>query len=81
MPISIVKLDKQVVQQIEHEREADELAHGIVALAHGQSMAIIAEGVETEAHAKFLRTHHPRVCLQGYYFGYPQPITALFPAE
>lgn len=77
LPISIVKLDKQVVQQIEHEREADELAHGIVALAHGQSMAIIAEGVETEAQWQ-------KVCsmgceyTQGFLLGRPQPEEALF---
>ena len=77
LPISIVKLDKRVVQQIDEQGRAEELAQGIVALAHGQQLSIVAEGVET-------RAQWETVCAmgceytQGFLFARPQTEDALF---
>lgn len=81
LPISEIKIDRSFVMAALDDTTAEGIVEMVKRIGESMGVRVIAEGVETEAHAKFLRTHHPRVCLQGYYFGYPQPITALFPAE
>jgi len=49
LPLSIVKMEKSVVQRLEHDGVARELLRGIVDLAHGQRLQVVAEGVETRA--------------------------------
>lgn len=56
LPLSIVKLDKSVVQRLEHDAIARELLRGIVELAHGQQLQVVAEGVETRAQHEWTRS-------------------------
>ena len=76
LPISIVKLDKRVVQQIDAQGPAEELAQGIVALAHGQQLVIVAEGVETQAQWETVRAMGCEYT-QGFLLGRPQSEDAL----
>ncbi|WP_006915213.1 GGDEF domain-containing phosphodiesterase [Salinisphaera shabanensis] len=77
LPVSIVKLDKRVVQHIEHEGAAHELARGIVALAHGQDLLVVAEGVETQQQWDRIQTMGCEY-VQGYLLERPMPEPALF---
>ena len=59
------------------------LVQTVISLAHSLSLKVVAEGVETEEQAKFLRLLH---CdqMQGYVFSKPLPLaqmTALLEAQ
>jgi EAL domain-containing protein (putative c-di-GMP-specific phosphodiesterase class I) len=49
----------------------------VVALAHAMSLTVIAEGIETEEHLRFVRAHNVDE-VQGYLIGPPvEPDTVL----
>ncbi|WP_348767532.1 sensor domain-containing phosphodiesterase [uncultured Salinisphaera sp.] len=56
LPLALVKLDKSVVQRLEHDAVARELVRSIVDLAHGQDLGVVAEGVETRAQHEWIRS-------------------------
>jgi diguanylate cyclase (GGDEF)-like protein len=66
-PFNTVKIDRAFVTDITQNPEDAAIASAIIGMAHSLSMHVIAEGVETEAQMKFLRT---RQCdqMQGYFF-------------
>ncbi len=72
LPIDRVKIDRSFVSEIGENEDGAALAAGIVALAHGLRLQVVAEGVETTEQANFLRT-----CgcdeLQGYLLGRAVP--------
>jgi EAL domain-containing protein (putative c-di-GMP-specific phosphodiesterase class I) len=74
-PLSTVKIDRSFVKDIEHDRDARALVDGIVTLAHGLRMKVVAEGVETSAQAHDLAL---RGCdeIQGYWLSKPLPAQA-----
>ncbi|MDO6824226.1 bifunctional diguanylate cyclase/phosphodiesterase [Marinobacter sp. 1_MG-2023] len=74
LPISEVKIDRSFVLSALHETVAANIVEMVVRIGETMGVRVIAEGVETEAHANFLASRHPHVYLQGYYFGVPQPI-------
>ena len=74
LPIDALKIDQSFVRDIAAKRAGDGglLAQAIISLGHSLQLQVIAEGVENEVQAKFLRKHR---CdeVQGYYFGKPVP--------
>ena len=70
LPIDRLKIDQAFVSDIPEQIDDCAIASAIIALGHQLNMQIIAEGVETEAQAKFLRDIN---CdeLQGYLFSKP----------
>jgi diguanylate cyclase (GGDEF)-like protein len=72
LPFDRLKIDRSFVQPLPDDATAAELARTIVLLAGGLGLRVIAEGVETEAQAAFLRR-----CgchwLQGYLLSPPRP--------
>ncbi|SDE28871.1 EAL domain-containing protein [Paraburkholderia lycopersici] len=67
-PFDYVKIDGQFVRQL--DKRGDQLVKGIVAMASHFEMAIIAEGVETEAqHEMLCRLGIPYA--QGYFYRRP----------
>ncbi|MES1942190.1 putative diguanylate cyclase/phosphodiesterase (GGDEF and EAL domains) [Salinisphaera sp. T5B8] len=74
LPLSIVKLDKSVVQRLEHDAVARELVRGIVDLAHGQELGVVAEGVETRAQHEWVRSFGCEYS-QGYLLACPESLT------
>ena len=74
LPIDTLKIDQSFVNHIGHPYEPDDgvLARAIISLGHTLRLKVIAEGVETDAQLRFLKTHQ---CdeVQGYYFGKPMP--------
>jgi EAL domain-containing protein (putative c-di-GMP-specific phosphodiesterase class I) len=70
LPISIIKIDRRFLQYA-HEKEEDaSLVKGIIGLAHGLDMRVVAEGAETAEHIRLLKSLN---CdqVQGYYFSPP----------
>jgi diguanylate cyclase (GGDEF)-like protein/PAS domain S-box-containing protein len=71
-PFDVVKIDRAFVIDITRNPEDAAIASAIIGMAHSLRMKVVAEGVETEAQLKFLRTRH---CdeIQGYFFSRPIP--------
>lgn len=81
-PIQKLKVDQSFVRdiQVDHDTQEKPLADIILLLAKSLNLHTIAEGIETEAIAEYLRS---KGCQegQGYLYGKPMPadqITALF---
>nr|MDQ2731502.1 EAL domain-containing protein [Armatimonadota bacterium] len=74
--ISALKIDKCFVQdiQIDPEDHPNDTAivRAIIALAHSLNVTVLAEGVETEVQARFLKALECDEA-QGYYVGLPLP--------
>ncbi|HAT87460.1 MAG TPA: bifunctional diguanylate cyclase/phosphodiesterase [Rhizobiales bacterium] len=70
LPLDCLKIDRSFVTHIETNEEDRKLVRGIVNLARGMGLKVVAEGVETEHQVEFLRSLHCDVG-QGYLFGRP----------
>jgi diguanylate cyclase (GGDEF)-like protein len=72
LPIDILKLDRSYVNGATTDPDDAALVMAIISLAHNLKLRVIAEGVETEEHVRFLRLLR---CDggQGYLFGKPMP--------
>lgn len=71
-PISVLKIDKSFVCDINEEQGAASIVKTIIQMAHSLDMMVVAEGVETHEQLQFLRDN---LCdsIQGYYFSKPVP--------
>ncbi len=69
-PIDVLKIDKSFVRELPGDGEDAAIARAIIALARSLRLATVAEGVETEAQAAFLKAEG---CdrFQGFFFGRP----------
>jgi diguanylate cyclase (GGDEF)-like protein len=69
-----LKIDRQLVAEVVSSEEQRRVVGSIVEIAKALDVEVIAEGIETEAHATVLAQLG---CdgLQGYLFGYPAPAT------
>lgn len=72
-PVQSLKIDRSFVCEITDDGEPANLASAIIAMAHELGLTVVAEGVETDAQARYLAK---RGCdhFQGYLFGRPQPV-------
>ena len=68
--IDRVKIDRTFIAELPDNPSDGALTSAIIAMAHGLQVDVVAEGVETEAQARFLEL---RGCdeLQGYLYGRP----------
>lgn len=71
-PISVLKIDRSFVTDINDDPGAASIVKTIIQMAHTLDMKVVAEGVETREQLIFLRDNH---CdsIQGYYFSKPVP--------
>jgi diguanylate cyclase (GGDEF)-like protein/PAS domain S-box-containing protein len=71
-PIDTLKIDQSFVRDITSEVDAAAIVTGIIAMAHSLRLNVIAEGVEQDEQAKFLRDQG---CdqMQGYLLTPPVP--------
>ncbi|MFU8823982.1 EAL domain-containing protein [Yoonia sp.] len=67
----LVKIDKSFVRNIDTDADNQVLAEALITVAHQFEMFAIADGVETEEEAAFLRKIGVDA-LQGYLFGVPR---------
>ncbi|MES1949502.1 hypothetical protein S4A8_01535 [Salinisphaera sp. S4-8] len=76
LPLDILKIDRSFTQLITQDTTSHELTSGILQIARTLDLAVIAEGVETEAQyavLKQLGAGH----IQGFLLGRPQPAQAI----
>jgi EAL domain-containing protein (putative c-di-GMP-specific phosphodiesterase class I) len=65
-----LKIDRAFVRGLPEDAEDAHLTEAIIGIAHHMGMAVVAEGIETEAQAAFL-THLKCDLAQGYLYAKP----------
>jgi len=75
LPFDVLKIDQQFVRGLERDRHAPAIIETILAMAATLDMQVVAEGIEQEREAQFLRR---RGCLigQGFLYGAAEPAEA-----
>jgi diguanylate cyclase (GGDEF)-like protein/PAS domain S-box-containing protein len=71
-PVSSLKIDRSFVANVNDDPSAAAIVRTIIEMAHTLGFTVVAEGIETEAQAHYLRR---RGCeqAQGYLFARPMP--------
>lgn len=71
-PLDVLKIDQSFVADVPADEDDAAIIDTIIAMGHRLNLLVIAEGVETEAQADFLREHG---CdnVQGYFYDRPMP--------
>lgn len=77
LPIHILKVDRSFVMDIPHDEDDMEITAAVIAMAHKLGLKVVAEGVELAEQAEFLKENHCDF-VQGYYYGKPMPVSALY---
>jgi diguanylate cyclase (GGDEF)-like protein/PAS domain S-box-containing protein len=72
-PIQTIKIDQSFVQQISHEDGHYPVVLAIISISRGLNLDLVAEGVETEVQARYLRAHGCST-MQGFLFHRPMPL-------
>jgi diguanylate cyclase (GGDEF)-like protein/PAS domain S-box-containing protein len=72
MPLDTLKIDRSFVAGLPESAEYAGIANAILSLGSALDLMVVAEGVETEAQAHWLRERGCGVA-QGYLFARPQP--------
>jgi len=72
LPVNLLKVDRAFVQNVPFSVNDSKVTQSIVALGQSLDLKTIAEGVETEVQARFLRELGCQL-VQGFLFGRPQP--------
>lgn len=76
LPIHRLKIDKTFVDHLTANANDDAIARAVIALGRGLGLEVIAEGVETEVQADFLRREGCAEA-QGFLFGRPMSAAEL----
>lgn len=73
-PFDKLKIDQSFVRTMLQQEQSRGIVRGMIGLAHGLNIPILAEGVETESEFALLRLEN---CdeIQGYYLGKPKDIS------
>lgn len=74
IPVDILKLDLRFFSDETHMDKGGNIIGAVVNLAHTLGMLVIAEGVETQREANFLRSIHCHF-VQGFLYNRPMPIS------
>ena len=69
-PVNVLKIDREFVSEIGTSSDADTIVTAIIDLAHNLELDVVAEGVETEEHRRFLEERNCEQA-QGYLFSKP----------
>lgn len=72
LPFSVLKIDKSFVIDMVENDEDRQLVDAMIRMAHAMGRLVVAEGVESEAHAELLRELSCDIA-QGWHFGRPIP--------
>src|SRR5665648_1080838 len=71
-----VKIDRQFVSALPDDSEAEAIVRAVIALARAVESCVVAEGPETEAQVRFLRSNGCDYA-QGYFFSRPVTLDEL----
>ncbi len=71
-PVDYVKIDRSFISELDQVGEDSAIVRAIIAMVHSLELQVVAEGVETQAQADFLKAHG---CdeMQGYLISRPVP--------
>jgi diguanylate cyclase (GGDEF)-like protein/PAS domain S-box-containing protein len=72
-PVSRIKIDRSFIAKVTDDAENAAIVRSLIAMAHNLRLDIIAEGVETEAQARFLLEER---CEEAQGFLYAKPLSA-----
>ncbi len=72
-PVHTIKIDQSFVQEIHDENGHYPVVLAIISISRGLRLHLVAEGVETEVQARYLRAHGC-TAMQGYLFHRPMPL-------
>ena len=72
LPVDIIKIDLSFIRDILVDSSDASLVESILDIANNFRLEVIAEGVEDEGQAEFLKTR-PCGYAQGYYYSKPLP--------
>lgn len=72
LPIHVLKIDLSFLRNVPGDTRAENVVRVMTQLGQGLQLCVIAEGVEHESQAEFLRTIGCELA-QGYYYGRPMP--------
>ena len=72
LPIDRIKIDRSFVTDLPEGRSAEAIARAIIQMAHSLGLAVVAEGVETQAQFEILASLGCNE-LQGRWTGSPMP--------
>lgn len=75
-PLSVLKIDKSFVDGLPRDQTAVSLANTVISLANSMGLSSLAEGVETQQQANWLRENGCHI-LQGYLYAKPMEAEAL----
>lgn len=75
-PLDSLKIDRSFIDGLPQDEDSAAITEAVLAMARKLGFAVVAEGVEQEAQARFLEDNGCDV-LQGYYFGKPMPVEHL----
>jgi len=73
LPFDGLKIDRVFISGVDTDEEKAVLVRSMINMAHDLNLKVVAEGIEREAEAEFLRQHHCDYG-QGYLFGKPVPV-------
>jgi diguanylate cyclase (GGDEF)-like protein/PAS domain S-box-containing protein len=76
LPANKIKIDRSFIQDVIENRSDAAITQGVISMAHHLGLEVVAEGVETEAHAAYLRKNQCDL-LQGFAFARPMPFDDL----
>ncbi len=76
LPLDQIKIDQGFVRNALSNPSDAAIADTIIRLAGKLGLGVIAEGVETTEHHRFL-VSHGCLAFQGYLFGHPEPVRSL----
>jgi diguanylate cyclase (GGDEF)-like protein/PAS domain S-box-containing protein len=72
-PVNTIKIDQSFVQQIRDEHGHYPVVLAIISISRGLDLNLVAEGVETEVQARYLRANGCPT-MQGFLFHRPMPL-------
>ncbi len=72
-PFDKLKIDQVFISNLERNPQSKAIVRGVIGLARGLDLPVLAEGVETKSQLAFLQREGCQE-VQGYLIGRPQPI-------
>ncbi|GAA0724556.1 EAL domain-containing protein [Clostridium malenominatum] len=72
LPIDILKIDREFIQDIGKNPEKEEIVKSVINLGQALSLEVVAEGIETEEELRLLKEYGCDIG-QGYLFSRPVP--------
>jgi len=80
VPIDTVKIDKDYIHNMIHDKRSVKVVDSIIELSHKMGLKVVAEGVETEEQLQYLKASECDY-LQGFLWGKPMTIDVFIESQ